>query len=509
MLRKIKPNFWFLFVWIAVCFGTGQYKYFNAEPQGMHQGAQTDRACVAWNYYHESMNFFEPRVSENRAHEGVGGMEFPIVNYTAAVGYKIFGQHDAIYRSIMFLLVTMGVFSAWLITSFFIQKTLSRLIVVFTWYLSPIMLFYGNSFLPDPAAMALSMMALYQFVKWYFQLNIQKSMWWYIGLMSLAGLIKITYLIAHFSVIGIWFVTALLPHFFSDNLRTPYLKWYTIILPFIPATAWYAYSNYLTQKTGNILFLQKINPATSLHDFIDNSKFSWNTWADSVYFKSFIIGLLILYVFTLVYHRKKSPLPAALSLFLVLGFIAVFLFFNFQFRYHDYYYFILFPALFFIILFVQQVHLEGNKVFFGIVPVILLILFYILPYYQYNHSKSMLKNRYEPGNYFHQNAFPEAQFYNMELRSKIAEIIPDNEEIITAFDNSPNTSLYLLRKRGVRIASDFTPQLTADIIHAKKINYLVINDSLRWQNQYDTAMHFSKKMLYKKGVISVWKLNYR
>ena len=55
---------------------------------GMHQGAQADRASVAWNFWYESMNFFEPRVMENRAAEGIAGMEFPIIPYLVALLYK-------------------------------------------------------------------------------------------------------------------------------------------------------------------------------------------------------------------------------------------------------------------------------------------------------------------------------------------------------------------------------------------------------------------------------------
>lgn len=500
---KIKPNAWFVILWLVLVASTGLYRYFNSPPTGMHQGAQADRASVAWNYFHESMNFFEPRVSENRMNEGIAGMEFPIMNYCAALCYKIFGFSDFWYRFLMFLVTTLGVFSAWLITAFFVQKTLHRAIIVFSWFLSPVFLFYSNSYIPDPAALGFGMFALYQFFRFYHHISIRKSVALYLVFISLAGLIKVTFLIIHFAVIAIWIIGIKWPNYADGKLYFRGLKWHLCMLPFVPAALWYYYAAKLTQHTGNVHFLQQINPANTLAQFADNVAFSWNTWQSSIASEYILPVIFIVFIFSAI-RTQSQPLIKYLALLLLAGFMAVFILFNNQFRYHDYYYFLLYPALFFIILFLQQTHIEGRQNFFGIAQIIVIIGFFAMPLYQFSQAKTMLHARYAKGNYFNQIAFPEAHFYTKELQMDLDKIIPKNAEIISAFDASPNTSLYLLKRRGVRIANDFSPQIAADIIRGKHLKYIVINDNLRWQNQFDTALHLPKSMLYRKGLISVW-----
>lgn len=506
-MRRIKPNFWFFVTWIALIFASGLYKYFNKSPDGMHQGAQADRACVAYNYYHESMDFFRPRVSENRAAEGVAGMEFPAMNYSAALLYRLFGPHEFLYRGLMFLMVTLGVYSAFLITSFFIQRTLSRLVLVYAWFLSPIFLFYSNSFIPDPAALALTMAAIYQFFRIYFRIRIGQSTFLYLVFISLAGLLKVTFLIAHFSIVFIWLAGRYYPKYADGKLVISEIKWYLLLIPFIPAILWYMYAAKLTQSTGNVHFLQQINPAHSLRELADNIAFSWNTWQPSLYTYYTLLAILILFTLSFSRQRLAAPILSWMALLLFMGFMAVFVLFNVQFRYHDYYYFLLYPAVFFMLLFLQQIHLESRQFFGGLIPIVLLVGFYCMPIVQFNNSSQNLEARYTKGNYYHQIAFPEADFYTKDLRDKINKEIPENIEIVSAFDASPNTSLYLLRRRGVRIANDFNPQMAAGIIKSKNLQYILINDSLRWEQQYDTAMHMQKSLIFRQGILSFWKFS--
>ena len=52
--------------------------------------AMCDRGSIARNYAQEEMNLFLPRVHETKEGDGITGLEFPIMNYGAAVLYKIF-----------------------------------------------------------------------------------------------------------------------------------------------------------------------------------------------------------------------------------------------------------------------------------------------------------------------------------------------------------------------------------------------------------------------------------
>jgi hypothetical protein len=504
-MQKNRPAIWFFICWLALQTALGQWNHIFSPPQGMHQGAQADRACVAWNYYHENMNFFLPRVSENRANKGVAGMEFPIVNYCAAICYKLFGFHDFYYRIIMLLIVTAGVFAAWAITGFFIQKNLHRLLLTFGWYLSPIFVFYSANFIPDPAALSFSFIAWYYFLRFYFNINARQSLNKYLIFISLAGLIKITFLISHFTVLFLFLLfryrPATLPLGFPKIKR--FLLWF--LTPFLPVAAWYSYAGWLTQKTGNIHFLQKINPALKLETFVDNTKFGFNTWHDSIYAPNHIYFILAAIIFFFIFRHREAPVPAMISILLLGGFVVSFILFNNQYRYHDYYYILLFPALFFGMIFLQQIFLEQKNMFIGFVPILFIIGFFYLPITGYSHVKTQLAQRYTEGDYFCQEAFKGIRNYST-FRQKIDALIPKNAQVISIFDPSPNTSLYYLQRRGVRIAADFSPETTKKVILSSPAKYLIINDSARWEDSCESIVQSKKEHIFTSGSLSLWKL---
>lgn len=506
MIYRIKPNAWFFICFILVAANLGLFQHFTHGPLSVHQGAQSDRACVAWNYYTQSMDFLQPRVSENRAHEGITGMEFPIIQYTVALLYKIVGFHHFIYRTVMFLIVFFGVFSAFKITGFFIQKTLPRMLVTMGWFLSPIFVFYSNSYIPDAAALAFSMIALHQFIKFYFRINQRNSALWYMLFMTLAGLIKVTFLIPHIAIIAFVFLPFVFPKFIESQHRSEKLPWYAIFLPFAAVIAWYMYASHLTKSTGNNHFLQQINPAHSLKEFIDNIAFATNTWQSSLYAKWPFILLLVFGFSKIFTSLKTQPLISYFVVFLSLGFLSFVVLFNGQLRYHDYYLTAIYPLIFFLLLQHQQLYVEGKTLFAGIAPLVAVILFYSFPFLAWSNTYNMLHARYAKGNYFYQPALPESDFYTRELQQKINTVIPQNEEIISVFDPTPNTTLYSLQRRGIRIAGDFSTELANEIILQSKIKYMVLNDSMRWENQYRKNMHFDQQLLLRSGIISVWKI---
>ncbi len=60
-------------------------------PRSIHSWAQCMRASIAKNYAEESMNFFLPRLHNTLGGEGITGLEFPFINYSVAILYKLFG----------------------------------------------------------------------------------------------------------------------------------------------------------------------------------------------------------------------------------------------------------------------------------------------------------------------------------------------------------------------------------------------------------------------------------
>ncbi|MBL7811972.1 MAG: hypothetical protein JNL57_07075 [Bacteroidetes bacterium] len=482
-MMKLKPHWWFWVTWLLLCSSLGFWKNLQKPPYSMHQGAQADRACVAWNYYHESMNFFLPRVMESRAWDGIAGMEFPALPYTSALLYKIFGFHDGIYRAVMWFIVSFGVYAAWLITGFFVRRNLNRLLLVYGWYLSPVLVFYTPNFLPDPAALSFSMLAWYFFFRFYFQIQIRKSLWLYTLFISLAGLIKVSFLITHFAIFGLC-VLPLIPRLklpLSVPVKPRHVLWF--IVPLACVGSWYSYSAALTRKTWNVHFLQQPNPAKSWAQLTDNTAYAFNTWYDSIYAGYLLYFVIAFILITIVIHYRKNPLIAAISGFLFLGFAAAFILFNTQFRYHDYYFILLFPFLFFGLLLMQQTFVENRTVFIGLVPIILMLGFYYFPIRNFFHSRHMQDRKYGENDYYNQALIHNYSAYD-SMAMYLNKNIPANSRIMLAFDPSPNTGLYLLQRKGVRIATDFPAELAQSIAAEHHIKYVVINDSALWNKNF-------------------------
>ncbi len=504
-MHRIKPNGWFLIIWLGIWLLIGNREMFTSPPSGMHQGAQADRACVAWNYYSQSMNFLKPRVSENRQNEGVAGMEFPIVNYMAARSYKAFGYHDALYRVIVFAIVSLGAFFAFIISGFFIVQLTHRLLIVFGWYLSPILVFYSPNFLPDPVAMAFSMAAWYYFIRIYYALNVQHSLWMYTLFTALSGLIKVTFLISHISIAALFVLYKLRPNLLPQGF--PKIKfavlWY--FLPLFPVVAWIMYSGYLTKSTGNIHFLQQINPADNFSGLIENFRYGFNTWQESIYGSHILYIIGILYLIVRLKKQNEYFLTSWISAFILIGFLSIFILFSNQFRYHDYYYILLYPSLFFILIYLHQSVIGQQSMFIGLLPIAALIGLFIFPFFNFSHTKKMIKERYTEGSYYHQEAFAGVKQYK-NIALVLDKVIPPGEEVVSAFDPTPNTSLYLMKRRGVRIAGDFNPDLAAEIIQKSKAKYLIVNDIVLWKNGYYQKVKNDSIPLYESGIVSVYKL---
>ena len=109
-LKKILPTFLFLiFLHFFYCY-IGIYKYIDKRPCSIHSSAQCQRASVALNYYENDMNFFKPMVQKDSVGVGITGLEFPFVNYSVAILYKLFGFNEAYYRGFVLATLLIGLY---------------------------------------------------------------------------------------------------------------------------------------------------------------------------------------------------------------------------------------------------------------------------------------------------------------------------------------------------------------------------------------------------------------
>jgi hypothetical protein len=366
--------------------------------------------------------------------------------------------------------------------------------LVFGWDCSPILVFYTPNFLADVGAMSFVMISWYYLLLRIYGIEPNRNLRYFALFMSLAGLLKISFLIygvAGFLLLFIW-------RFFKNQpLHIVFTRrdfiWMTV--PFLSAAGWYSYSGWLTRKTSNMHFLQSMNPAESIAELFQNSRNALNNWDESLYRPDFFMLFLIILVVLLVMRLRESLLPGLAAALMLSGFGAIWILFNRQFLYHDYYFILIFPALFFGWLFIQQLFQEQRTVFLGCITIGMGVAFWVIPFLNAGHAAHMMNRRYATGDYYHQNAFAEAEEL-IEQADTLNKIIPDGARVFYAFDNTPNTALYLLKKRGVRISKDFGPEITADILSKSRAKYLVLNDTVLWFNRYEPLLKTRARAVY-------------
>ena len=125
--ERTRQSLWFWLFWIVASGSLGIFSRLDLAPQGIHQGAQCDRASLAWNFAYTDGNILKPHVHETRFGNGLVAGEFPLVPWIASKFYQVFGFHHFWFRGINWLLLSLGAWCAFLISGFFINHCLCAL----------------------------------------------------------------------------------------------------------------------------------------------------------------------------------------------------------------------------------------------------------------------------------------------------------------------------------------------------------------------------------------------
>src|SRR5262249_1071226 len=126
---------------------------------------QADVAMIAENFYRNGFNIFYPQISWAGNVPGYVGTEFPLVPFFASLLYVPFGVQDWIGRSMSVLFFAPSVPFFYLLVKKVADER-SALFATVMYCLAPLGVVAGRSFMPDMAALSLSIMALYLFVEW-------------------------------------------------------------------------------------------------------------------------------------------------------------------------------------------------------------------------------------------------------------------------------------------------------------------------------------------------------
>ncbi len=429
------------------------YNLLNSPPQSTHLWRQSDCASLALNYYQDGMQFFKPEIHNQHADGGTTGYatsENPYLYYIVASLYKVFGHNYWVFRGLWMVIFVFGLLAGFKIfywhTKSFVISIAGGLIVLLT----PVVVYYGNNFLPDAPALMFVFIGWLFFFKW-----MQKDNYYLLFLTALffmlGALLKVTALISFFSLAGVWMLEFVGFKLRGSGQRVFVNKWKSLLpfaITFISILLWYVWAWNYNSIHSTKYFSMRTCPVWNISSCA-NCSFSELLSQIRIFWLPHLLGkhMQIFYIIViggLVFYAKKlNPLLVTLSVFTFLGSISYMAIWFAAFQDHDYYFVNLFIFPFFLVLTLFEVvtrELKTFKIFNFLV--VLFVSFFL---YQAYYTSIKQRDRYR--------GWMNEEHFNFSDIRVVAPLIDElgiekNDRIVSIPDRTPNYTLYLLNRKG-------------------------------------------------------------
>ena len=432
-------------------------------PYSIHQWRQADCLSITKNYYKENTSFFEPAIFWLGEKEGKTVSECPLIYYSVAQLWKVFGFHEFIFRLLNIIIVFTGLYCLFKLIKNILSDNFWAYIITFLLFTSPILVYYTNNFLADAPAFALQLIACLFIWKGF---NQENKWFYYLSFIFfvVAGLIKISSLISFFAI----FVIHLYIFFFKNEKKWMY-KWYSLIpylIVFFIIYLWYKFALLYNQNNLGGIFLLGIYPIWDV-DLITR-KAIWHSLINNLvpaYFnKKALYFIFLIYIILLVNFKKTNKVLWFMSFIILFGTAFYILLFFQAFTVHDYYLtnllvFIIIPLIaFFELLSKHFIKLFNSLPLKIIVSLIVFFLIYktaVINRMKYSINDWFVENNFiidkdvvKYWSWFHKDFYNHTKAY--ETISPYLEKIgvKSNDRVLSLPDESINISLYLMDRKG-------------------------------------------------------------
>ena len=332
-------NVLFLFILLLVSLLYNYHEIILKGPWFPHMWRATDCLSIAVNYYKEGLNFFKPEVHWTGPNgNGKTISEFPIIYYTVAKLWTLFGKQYFIYRGLNILFVFSGLFSLYKISYRILKDNFWAIFIPIFLFSSPALVFYTNNFLPNAPAFGLSLTGIWCYFL-FIDTGKKKWIWIAVACFTIAGLLKITSLIivvAFLSFQLLQTITDFRKYGFQITKQLgkfiPHILIGTIIF------VWVKYTDHYN-STNNRIFLQDLFPIWDLNQ--EERKEIWKslyfTLLPSFFNKKALAVIGILLLTNVVFWVKKGSNYLLIIFISFIGAALYVLLWFKAFDVHDYY----------------------------------------------------------------------------------------------------------------------------------------------------------------------------
>jgi tetratricopeptide (TPR) repeat protein len=432
--------------------------HINKPLMGIHHWRQAQGLAIARNFYEEDMNILKPR-SDNRGDlTGITGMEFPLVNYITALGYRVFGYHLWVHRLVMYLFNLLALVFCYLFFYQLLKKRLYGVIAAFSLAFSPLFSYYSFVMLPDNPMLAFLFISLFFLQKWINK-NQYKHFLYSLFFLLFSALIKISALIV------LPYILLCIYRRFKEKKNYLSLLFPTGFV-FLVILSWYVYASYTSALFANFDFRLVYEFPKNLGQVLQPLIAIFFRYLPGLYINYIQVIFLIAGILYLSKKGEKEIKELA-KIFLV-SFILYMSLFLPMFTLHDYYMIPFLPGFVFLIVYGYRFFLEKIPKS-GVIQILLVILTLLTP----AACISRLLIRFE-------NSYIE-RFQGIEAH--LNQSIPDKKALVIACsDVSPAIYLYHFHRKGWAITDSIkAAQFKEKIL--KGARYLVCDSRVFEQRQ--------------------------
>jgi len=335
-----------LCVGFALFFAIYEYgRVLHLPPLPFHLWRQADCLSLTTNFYEGKGSFMEPVIHAHIADHGESGYsagELPLLYWAVAQIWHITGHSEFIYRCVGAAFVFLAVLSTFLILR---RLGLSWFWAVWTALLvftSPVIIYYGISFLTDVPAFSLALAAMYCMVR---QAQERSVRYWALGLVlfALAVGLKVTSGMGLLALLCVFALVTIVPALrkkWADLFPRPLIGWSFVFLALAPIIAWYDHAERFNEQHGGKYTFNGLWPLWEMNsEEVDRATdFATRILVFQVFDTSvwvLVMGLALM----LLFNWRRVPVPLGLFLWtLTLGAALYIILWFHALDGHDYYF---------------------------------------------------------------------------------------------------------------------------------------------------------------------------
>jgi hypothetical protein len=496
-----------------------------ARPTSFHQWRQTDCLSTTKNYFEEGMHFFSPKIHSLNAPGGRAVSECPLMNYSVAFLWKLFGEHEYIYRLLEYFIYLLAIFTLFNTLSHFFKQYVLSFFIVSVLLTSPLLVFYSFNFLSDVPALSFNVMCF------CFLFSYHRTKFTYYFILSvLAGTLAVLLKLSALVGLSILVIFALFDFFktiransLSIAIKQNILVFVSIAASLILVKSWYDFAlRYNTFDNG--VFLLTVLPIWDMRDSVifENLKLLSNNLFP-VFLNRPMLALFFAAVVYVIFNFGKLDEFLKISFLLVFSFFVLYILIFFQvLTVHDYYLVNLF--IFPVITSFCLVSIISQTAYFhsAFSLSILIITFVFNAYYSaVFYRLRMIKNdnflTWYP--FCSREELQAAEYQHWDYERTIEPLedirpqlrilgIQRTDRFLCVPDNSPNIALYFIDQKGYTISSARAISDSNCIKRylVKKVKYLLILDQNLKNEKCFQSVSGSLKSIFKKSHVEIFKM---